>query len=265
MSTRLLKLRKSSFLQISLGLISLLTLIGFTWGSLELEVFSALLILFVLASVSSKHLDGKLQTGMMFYGIGTASLSLIGDYLSYACIPFGTSIVVLLKPLFFMGAFAVLLIYFLGNIYEMTFNTSKRIHSLKSVVLASLLLVILVFSLKFGNDFRMHAFAAMGERFSPLINAIKLYEKENGVPPRELKLLEPKYLAKVPTSTGLASYPEFHYETVKEADHSWEISVPCSSGLLNWDVFFYWPSEKYPSTAYGGVVEPINNWAYVYE
>lgn len=243
----------------------MLTLIGFAWGSTELTIFSALLILLVLGGWSRQHLEGKLQTGMMIYGIGTASVSLIGDYLCYGCIPWGTSIVVLLKPLFVMGAFSVLLIYFLRNIYELTFGASKRIHSIKSAVLASLLLVILVFCLKFGNDLRMHAFAAVGERFSPLINAIKLYEKENGTPPRDLKLLEPKYLAKVPTSTGLGSYPEFHYETVKDPDHSWEISVPCSSGLINWDVFFYWPSEKYPTTAYGGVVEPINNWAYVYE
>lgn len=46
---------------------------------------------------------------------------------------------------------------------------------------------------------------------------------------------------------------------------NWELRVPCSLGLLNWDVFFYWPSEKYPDYVYGGGVERIGRWAYVHE
>jgi hypothetical protein len=45
----------------------------------------------------------------------------------------------------------------------------------------------------------------------------------------------------------------------------WELRVPCSNGMLNWDVFFYWPSEDYPDHAYGGSIERIGKWAYVHE
>jgi hypothetical protein len=48
-------------------------------------------------------------------------------------------------------------------------------------------------------------------------------------------------------------------------DAAWELRVPCPIGLLNWDVFFYWPSETYPDYAYGGSVERIGGWAYVHE
>lgn len=45
----------------------------------------------------------------------------------------------------------------------------------------------------------------------------------------------------------------------------WELRVPCSIGLLNWDVFFYWPTQHYPDHAYGGSIERIGKWAYVHE
>jgi hypothetical protein len=45
----------------------------------------------------------------------------------------------------------------------------------------------------------------------------------------------------------------------------WELLVECPSGLMNWDVFFYWPTEKYPDSGYGGSIQKISNWAYVHE
>lgn len=48
-------------------------------------------------------------------------------------------------------------------------------------------------------------------------------------------------------------------------DSPWELRVPCSLGLLNWDVFFYWPTKAYPRRTYGGRVERIGDWAYVHE
>jgi hypothetical protein len=35
--------------------------------------------------------------------------------------------------------------------------------------------------------------------------------------------------------------------------------------MLNWDVFFYWPTQDYPKTIYGGSTERIGQWAYVHE
>lgn len=52
-------------------------------------------------------------------------------------------------------------------------------------------------------------------------------------------------------------------EVVRESP--WELSIACSTGFLNWDVFFYWPSQQYPEHIYGGSVERMGRWAYVHE
>lgn len=46
---------------------------------------------------------------------------------------------------------------------------------------------------------------------------------------------------------------------------AWQLSVLCSSGVNNFDVFFYWPSGAYPDYIYGGFVERIGGWSYVHE
>ncbi len=49
-------------------------------------------------------------------------------------------------------------------------------------------------------------------------------------------------------------------------DSPWELRINCSWGWgINWDVFFYWPTERYPKYIYGGSTEPIGNWVYVHE
>lgn len=48
-------------------------------------------------------------------------------------------------------------------------------------------------------------------------------------------------------------------------DAPWELRIDCGGMGLNWDVFFYWPSEHYPRYIYGGVTERIGRWAYVHE
>jgi len=45
----------------------------------------------------------------------------------------------------------------------------------------------------------------------------------------------------------------------------WELRIKCSNGVVNWDVFFYWPTEEYPKQIYGGRTELIGRWAYVHE
>lgn len=45
----------------------------------------------------------------------------------------------------------------------------------------------------------------------------------------------------------------------------WELRIECSKGVLNWDVFFYWPTKDYPQNIYGGTTEQIGEWAYVHE
>jgi hypothetical protein len=48
-------------------------------------------------------------------------------------------------------------------------------------------------------------------------------------------------------------------------DSPWELRINCSWAGLNWDVFFYWPTGKYPGYIYGGSTERIGDWVYVHE
>ncbi len=48
-------------------------------------------------------------------------------------------------------------------------------------------------------------------------------------------------------------------------DTPWELRIDCSWGMMNWDVFFYWPTTNYPKYIYGGDTEKIGDWAYVHE
>ncbi len=117
---------------------------------------------------------------------------------------------------------------------------------------------------------RTKQFEDLAERSMPLISAISRFEKEHGKPPAKLDELVPAYLKEVP-HTGMGAYPDYEYKvstTEPGPDHlaaAWELSVPCSIGILNWDVFYYLPTEKYPEYDYGGYTEPIKNWAYVHD
>lgn len=119
---------------------------------------------------------------------------------------------------------------------------------------------------------RMAGFRRVAVRAQPLVNAITQYERARGAPPESLGVLVPDYLQAVP-GTGLGPYPRWEYEVLKSPPPSsaegtgspWELRLPCSSGPMNWDVFFYWPTHRYPGAIYGGSVERVGDWAYVHE
>jgi hypothetical protein len=114
-------------------------------------------------------------------------------------------------------------------------------------------------------NIQSRALAQLPGRAAPLVAAISAYEKANRHPPAELKDLVPEYIANIPW-TGLSVCPQYQYRVFTEkGDSPWELSIPSSQGFLNWDVFFYWPTKKYPREIYGGLVEPIGAWAYVHE
>jgi hypothetical protein len=45
----------------------------------------------------------------------------------------------------------------------------------------------------------------------------------------------------------------------------WALVAEVPQGAFNWDVFYYAPSETYPATIHGGMVERIGRWAYVHD
>jgi hypothetical protein len=112
---------------------------------------------------------------------------------------------------------------------------------------------------------RLSAFANLGARTKPVIQAIEKFTHDKGHPPASLEVLVPKYLSTVP-HTGIGSYPDYRYSSPSEdGDSPWQLGVDCSTGILNWDVFFYWPTHNYPTYIYGGYVQPVGEWAYVHE
>jgi hypothetical protein len=94
-----------------------------------------------------------------------------------------------------------------------------------------------------GPVVRRHAFAALAERSSVVVDAIKKYERQAGVPPATLAALVPDYLPSYP-STGMTAYPAYIYvpnPTPKRLAMRWDLYVDCSSGFLNYDRFMYSP------------------------
>lgn len=115
---------------------------------------------------------------------------------------------------------------------------------------------------------RTVVFAACAERAQPLVDAITRFAQERRKPPAKLEDLVPAFLSEVP-GTGVSAYPRFEFDQVggegQPHGSDWELRVSCPKGVLNWDVFFYWPSQDYPQQIYGGSVQRIGTWAYVHE
>ena len=110
------------------------------------------------------------------------------------------------------------------------------------------------------------AFVNVAVSAQDLIWAIETYKESEGNYPPDLRSLMSKFISEIP-DTGLAGYPTFRYKTAN-ADtifKKYELLVDTPSGGINFDVFVYWPEGNYPEYFYGGVLELIENWAYVHE
>jgi hypothetical protein len=223
------------------------------------------LIFSSLAIFLRRYLRSKVRSGMLIICVVSAASMLVSEYLAVGPAPLGTLIPLFFLPFIAIASLGISVIYFIASILQAIFVAGNRLHYLRSAGLALLLVFVVCLGFFYTHVMRMHAFANLGQRFQPLIGAIKAYEKETGSPPSNLKLLQPKYIEKLPTSTDMGGYPNYEYQVFEDSDSKWELSVPCSSNPLNWDVCFYWPSQKYPDQIYGGSVERIDDWAYVHE
>lgn len=121
---------------------------------------------------------------------------------------------------------------------------------------------------KVGGFVRMQAFNGLAVRSTVLVEAIHDYDKDNGQPPKSLVDLVPRYILEIP-KTGIGAYPEYRYELVTDLkkwdENPWILYVDTPIGMLNWDMFLYFPKQNYPQHGYGGYLERIKDWAYVHE
>jgi hypothetical protein len=127
------------------------------------------------------------------------------------------------------------------------------------VVLSATVALSILAAIRFGGDVRSVRFRAVAERGTPVIRVLDAYRAKNGTYPETVAL----------PATGIMAYPSFTYRRADGADskqfEGYELAVDCSSGILNWDRFVYWPARTYPDYMYGGRVERIGDWAYVHE
>ena len=67
----------------------------------------------------------------------------------------------------------------------------------------------------------------------------------------------------------MGAYPKYEYVVPEETNdwdgNPWVLYVDASLGILNWDMFLYFPKQNYPEVGYGGGLEKVGDWAYVHE
>jgi hypothetical protein len=148
------------------------------------------------------------------------------------------------------------------------FRRGNRIKELKILLACILYLIVGMAGIRLTADVRHNAFVDLAQRSRPLVTAIKQFETKYGKPPSNLEQLIPEFLSAVP-GTGIGASPNYEYIVVTDKSNyeanPWILQISTPSGLMNWDVFLYFPKQNYPEVGYGGVFEPIEDWAYVHE
>ena len=113
----------------------------------------------------------------------------------------------------------------------------------------------------------MSAFAALAERSSTLVNAIRAYEQMYRAPPPSLNAIVPEFIPSIPV-TGMGAHPKYEY-LVGKADffdqNPWVLIVFASTGFPDFDEFIYYPLQNYPEYRLCNRLELIGDWAYIHE
>lgn len=137
-----------------------------------------------------------------------------------------------------------------------------------NLLICTAFVAIIMGSMQIGRHIRTSAFLRLAERSEALVVAIRAYTSQHGRPPDSLYDLVPGYLDLIP-NTGMGAYPTYEYQPCKEDEcdgNPWKITVFTPSGGINFDMFFYYPLQNYPSLFWGdNGVERIRDWAYVHE
>lgn len=116
-------------------------------------------------------------------------------------------------------------------------------------------------------DERREALLEFASQVEPTIDAIRAYSDVNRAPPESLV---PRYLDAVPDVEFRGNPLQYtaydpQRDTWAPDGVTWSLWIDCSIGILNFDTFFYWPTEEYPTFGYSGRIEPMGSWAYVHE
>lgn len=185
-------------------------------------------------------------------------------YLSVA--PIGTDFFLFISTFAVLPLLAAFLIAPISLVF--LFSRRFRVSALAVFIGCVIYLVVGFAGIKLANEVRRSGFVSLAHRSRPLISAIEQFETKYEILPEKLEQLVPEFLSAIP-NTGIGAYPNYEYITVKDAKtyegNPWVLRVATSTGALNWDSFLYFPKQNYPQVGYGGVLERIEDWAYVYE
>lgn len=99
------------------------------------------------------------------------------------------------------------------------------------------------------------------KRMTPLIQRIEEYRNSKGYYPDSLTSCIEGHI-----ETGMSRFPVLEYKKKKEGEFfpfnsEWMITVSDKKNIQ--DIFIYLPSKQYPSSAYGGKIERLEDWGRV--
>lgn len=137
----------------------------------------------------------------------------------------------------------------------------------KFLITSGVFILCAIAVIRYGGNLRIEAFRQLAARRALLVSTIERFEQEHHRPPTGLSELVPGYLPSIP-STGMPVYPDYEFEigyAGSEFDDRWRSFVQTPSAGINWDQFYYIPSQNYPENGFGGSIEKVGGWAYVHE
>ncbi|MGE0657511.1 MAG: hypothetical protein AB7P09_17980 [Pyrinomonadaceae bacterium] len=206
-----------------------------------------------------RHLSIVLGVALLINGFVVLSF-----YLSVS--PIGTDLFMLIATFAILPILSAFLLIPLALIFLIwsRFRTTALTVLLGCVIYLS----IGIPSITLAGAVRRSGFVQLAHRSRPLVSAIKEFESRYGEPPPTLESLVPEFLPAVP-NTGMGAYPAYRYSLLKDGvayeGNPWVLRVDTPTGALNWDAFLYLPKQNYPTVGYGGVLERIEDWAYIHE
>jgi hypothetical protein len=133
------------------------------------------------------------------------------------------------------------------------------------LVVSVAMVILFVVAVVISSHLRTLGFYFASQRAEPLIAGVEHYIRDHGRPPNHLNELVPRYLPKRPERI-----PDLEIivgATAREqyGGNEWALSALVSTGMINWDLFIYYPNQQYPESGHGGGIERIGRWAYVHE
>jgi hypothetical protein len=165
----------------------------------------------------------------------------------------------------FYGWF-VLLFWLPGRFLREVFGDRERDVLLTTLVGALLVWGTFPIGMAVYEYQRAKGLALVRKQAQPIIVALDAFKTNTGKYPAQLSELVPECLFAVPRN-GLSVFPDFHYSPATEHTlyRSYELSIPTPRGMMSFDRYVFWPERKYPKVYRRNGLEPIGDWAFMYE